>query len=41
MPELLQQVPPPPSQPTIEISPGVHVRLREAGETWKAIENDY
>jgi hypothetical protein len=41
MPELLQQVPPPPSQPTIEISPGVHVRLRGAGETWKAIENDY
>jgi hypothetical protein len=39
-PELLQ-VPSPSSQPTIEISPGVHVRLRGAGETWKAIENDY
>jgi hypothetical protein len=32
---------PPSSQPTIEISPGVHVRLRGADETWKAIENDY
>jgi hypothetical protein len=40
MPELLQ-VPPPSSQPTIEISPGVHVRLRGASETWEAIENDY
>jgi hypothetical protein len=40
MPELLQ-VPPPSSQPTVEISPGVHVRLRGASETWKAIENDY
>jgi hypothetical protein len=37
----LSQVPPPSSQPTIEISPGVHVRLRGASETWKAIENDY
>jgi hypothetical protein len=25
----------------IEISPGVHVRLRGADETWKAIEQDY
>jgi hypothetical protein len=43
MPELSQMTPPPPSpsQPTIEISPGVHVRLRGADETWKAIENDY
>jgi hypothetical protein len=40
MPELLQ-VSPPSSQLTIEISPGVHVRLRGASETWKAIENDY
>jgi hypothetical protein len=30
---------PPPS--TIEISPGVQVRLRGADETWKAIEYDY
>jgi hypothetical protein len=40
MPELLQMLPPSP-QPTIEISPGVHVRLRGASETWKAIENDF
>jgi hypothetical protein len=33
--------PPPSSQPTVEISPGVHVRLRGADETWRAIENDY
>jgi hypothetical protein len=31
----------PPALPTIEISPGVEVRLRGADETWKAIENDY
>jgi hypothetical protein len=37
----LSQVPPPSSHPPIEISPGVHVRLRGAAETWKAIENDY
>jgi hypothetical protein len=40
----LSQMPPPPepsSLPTIEIFPGVHVRLRGADETWKAIENDY
>jgi hypothetical protein len=44
MPEVSQMppAPPPPSQPpTIEISPGVHVRLRGADETWKAIANDY
>jgi hypothetical protein len=45
VPELSQKPspspPPPLSQPTIEISPGVHVRLRGADETWKAIENDY
>lgn len=29
------------SQSMIEISPGVHVRLRGADETWKAIEQDY
>jgi predicted RNA-binding Zn-ribbon protein involved in translation (DUF1610 family) len=29
------------SSQTIEISPGHHVRLRGADETWKAIENDY
>jgi hypothetical protein len=40
VPELSQMPPPPLSQPTIEISPGVHVRLRGADETWKAIEND-
>jgi hypothetical protein len=43
MPDLWP-IPPPPSSstpPTIEISPGVHVRLRGAAETWKAIENDY
>jgi hypothetical protein len=39
MPELSQM--PPPPQPTIEISPGVHLRLRGADETWKAIANDY
>jgi hypothetical protein len=32
--------PPRPSQSMIEISPGVHVRLRGADETWKAIEQD-
>ncbi len=39
----LSQIPPPPSPPrtTIEISPGVHVRLRGADETWKAIANDF
>jgi hypothetical protein len=37
----LSQMPPPSPQPTIEISPGVHVRLRGASETWKAIENDF
>jgi hypothetical protein len=36
---LLPPAPSPP--PTIEISPGVQVRLRGADETWKAIENDY
>jgi hypothetical protein len=43
MPESTQIPPPQPplSQPTIEISPGVHVLLRGADETWKAIENDY
>jgi hypothetical protein len=41
MPELSQMPPPSPQQPTIEISPGVHVRLRGASETWKAIESDY
>jgi hypothetical protein len=40
MPEL-SQMQLPSAQPNIEISPGVHVRLRGAGETWKAIENDY
>jgi hypothetical protein len=32
---------PSPPQSTIEISPGVHVRLRGADETWKAIANDF
>jgi hypothetical protein len=43
IPELSQIPPPQLSSPqtTIEISPGVHVRLRGAAETWKAIENDY
>jgi hypothetical protein len=41
MPELSQMPPSSSSQPTIEISPGVHVRLRGASETWKAIEHDY
>jgi hypothetical protein len=43
MPELSQMKPPPPrpSQPTIEISPGIHVRLHGADETWNAIENDF
>jgi hypothetical protein len=44
MPALSQMplLPPAPSPlPTIEISPGVQVRLRGADETWKAIENDY
>jgi hypothetical protein len=40
MPEL-SQMQPASLKPTIEISPGVHVRLRGAGETWKAIENDF
>jgi hypothetical protein len=36
------QTPPAPSTlPTLEISPGVHARLRGADETWNAIENDY
>jgi hypothetical protein len=30
-----------PSQSSIEISPGIQVRLRGADETWKAIEHDY
>jgi hypothetical protein len=33
--------PAPPAMQTIEISPGVQVRLRGADETWKAVENDY
>ena len=41
----LSPISPPPSPPppnaTIEISPGVHVRLRGADETWKAIANDF
>jgi hypothetical protein len=40
----LSQTQPPPAPstlPTLEISPGVHARLRGADETWKAIENDY
>jgi hypothetical protein len=37
----MQPPPPRPSQPTIEISPGIHVRLRGADETWKAIANDF
>jgi hypothetical protein len=41
MPELSQMPPSSSSQPTIEISPGVHVLLRGAGDTWKAIEHDY
>jgi hypothetical protein len=42
MPPTPRPPPPPPSyQQTIEISPGVHVRLRGADETWKAIENDF
>jgi hypothetical protein len=48
MPEVSLMPPPPPrpppppsSQRTVEISPGVHVRLRGADETWRAIENDY
>jgi hypothetical protein len=51
MPEYSRsQMPPPPpppppplrpSQSSIEISPGVQVRLRGADETWKAIEYDY
>jgi hypothetical protein len=41
--EVSQMPPPPPPSlhPTIEISPGVHVRLRGADETWKAVENDF
>jgi hypothetical protein len=31
----------PPLRSTIEISPGVHVPLRGADETWKAIANDF
>jgi hypothetical protein len=41
---MVSQMPPPPSPSlyqTIEISPGVHVRLRGADETWKAVENDF
>jgi hypothetical protein len=30
-----------PPRSTIELSPGVHVRLRGADETWKAIANDF
>ena len=47
IPEVSQAEPPPalpsslPFHPTIEISPGVHVRLRGADETWKAVENDF
>jgi hypothetical protein len=43
MPELAHIAPPPApsSMPTLEISPGVHARLRGADETWKAIEIDY
>jgi hypothetical protein len=46
MPEYSRsQMPPPPpprpSQSSIEISPGVQVRLRGADETWRAIEYDY
>jgi hypothetical protein len=43
MPELSHIAPPPAPSPmsTIEISPGVHARLRGADETWKAIKNDY
>jgi hypothetical protein len=43
MPALSQTQPPPapPTLPTLEISPGVHARLRGADETWKAIKNDY
>jgi hypothetical protein len=44
MPGVSQMPPPPPPpsyQPTIEISPGVQVRLRGADETRKAIENDF
>jgi hypothetical protein len=41
----LWQIPPPPPRPSktksIEISPGVYVRLRGADETWKAIANDF
>jgi hypothetical protein len=37
----VSQMPPPSYQPTIEISPGVHERLRGADETRKAIENDF
>jgi hypothetical protein len=37
----ISQMPPSLPQMTIEISPGVHVRLRGASETWKAIENDF
>jgi hypothetical protein len=39
----LSPIPPPPSplRSTIEIAPGVHVRLRGADETWKAIANDF
>jgi hypothetical protein len=41
-PELSQILPPPsPPRTTIEISPGVHVLLRGADETWKAIANDF
>jgi hypothetical protein len=40
-PDLSPISPPPfPPQSTLEFSPGVHVRLRGADETWKAISND-
>jgi hypothetical protein len=41
MPGVSQMPPSSSYQQTIEISPGVHVRLRGADETWKAIENDF
>jgi hypothetical protein len=45
MPEFSHQSPlrpsPSPSPSSIEISPGVQVRLRGADETWRAIEYDY
>jgi hypothetical protein len=41
MPALSQMPPLPSSQPTIEISPGIRVRLRGADETLEAISNDF